>query len=37
MRYAVDIARRAGLEARDIANTQPLDAFRRGLRRHRTV
>ncbi|HEU5260159.1 MAG TPA: DNA polymerase/3'-5' exonuclease PolX [Gemmatimonadales bacterium] len=33
MRYAVDLARRAGLEAGDILNTRPLDEFRRGLKR----
>jgi len=33
MRYAVDLARRAGLEAKDILNTRPLDEFRRGLKR----
>jgi len=33
MRYAVDLARRAGLEARDVANTRVLTAFRRLLRR----
>ncbi|MGH7547928.1 MAG: DNA polymerase/3'-5' exonuclease PolX [Gemmatimonadales bacterium] len=33
MRYAVDLARRAGLEATDILNTRPLDEFRRGLKR----
>jgi len=33
MRYAVDLARRAGLEAGDIANTLPLPAFRRLLKR----
>jgi DNA polymerase (family 10) len=35
MRYAVDLARRAGLEARDILNTRPLGEFRRGLKRAR--
>lgn len=35
MRYAVDIARRAGLRARDIANTRPLAAFRALLKRSR--
>ena len=35
MRYAVDLARRAGLEARDILNTQPLEEFKRGLKRAR--
>jgi DNA polymerase (family X) len=35
MRYAVDIARRAGLRARDIANTRPLAAFRALLKRNR--
>ncbi len=33
MRYAVDLARRAGLEAGDILNTRPLAEFRRGLKR----
>ncbi|PYP49776.1 MAG: DNA polymerase/3'-5' exonuclease PolX [Gemmatimonadetes bacterium] len=33
MRYAVDLARRAGLEARDILNTRPLAAFQRELKR----
>src|SRR5438105_2599920 len=35
MRYAVDLARRAGLEARDIVNTRPLAAFQRELKRAR--
>src|SRR5437588_807410 len=35
MRYAVDLARRAGLEARDILNTRPLAAFQRELKRAR--
>jgi len=35
MRYAVDLARRAGLEARDILNTRPLGAFQRELKRAR--
>ena len=35
MRYAVDIARRAGLRARDVANTRPLAAFRALLKRNR--
>jgi DNA polymerase (family X) len=35
MRYAVDLARRAGLEAGDILNTRPLEEFRRGLKRAR--
>jgi len=35
MRYAVDLARRAGLEARDIVNTRPLAAFRKELKRAR--
>ena len=34
MRYAVDIARRAGLERSDIANTLPLTRFREALKRH---
>ena len=33
MRYAVDLARRAGLEAADILNTRPLEEFRAGLKR----
>jgi len=33
MKYAVDLARRAGLEARDIINTRPLAEFRKGLKR----
>src|SRR5436189_4888516 len=33
MRYAVDLARRAGLEAGDILNTRPLAEFRAGLKR----
>jgi DNA polymerase (family X) len=33
MKYAVDLARRAGLEARDVLNTRSLDEFRRGLKR----
>ena len=33
MRYAVDLARRAGLEARDIVSTRPLDEFRHELKR----
>jgi DNA polymerase (family X) len=33
MRYAVDVARRAGLEAGDILNTRPLDGFLAGLKR----
>ena len=35
MKYAVDLARRAGLEARDIVNTRPLSAFRKELKRAR--
>jgi DNA polymerase (family 10) len=35
MRYAVDLARRAGLEAGDILNTKPLAAFKKGLKRAR--
>ena len=35
MRYAVDIARRAGLRARDIANTRALPGFRALLKRNR--
>ncbi|PYO61297.1 MAG: DNA polymerase/3'-5' exonuclease PolX [Gemmatimonadetes bacterium] len=33
MKYAVYLARRAGLEAGDILNTQPLAEFRKGLKR----
>ena len=33
MRYAVDVARRAGLEAGDILNTRALGEFRKGLKR----
>jgi len=33
MKYAVYLARRAGLEAADILNTRPLAAFRKGLKR----
>ena len=33
MRYAVDLARRAGLEAGDVLNTRPLAEFRKGLKR----
>ena len=33
MRYAVDLARRAGLEAGDILNTRPLAEFLNGLKR----
>jgi DNA polymerase (family 10) len=33
MKYAVYLARRAGLEAADILNTRPLAEFRRGLKR----
>jgi len=33
MKYAVDLARRAGLEAADILNTRPLAEFRKGLKR----
>jgi len=35
MKYGVDLARRAGLEARDIVNTRPLAAFRKELKRAR--
>src|SRR5690242_15838580 len=35
MKYAVALARRAGLEAGDILNTRPLAEFRRGLKRGR--
>lgn len=35
MRYAVDVARRAGLAAGDVLNTRPLAAFLKGLRRSR--
>ena len=33
MRYAIDLARRAGLEAGDVLNTRPLGEFRKGLKR----
>jgi len=33
MKYAVDLARRAGLEAADILNTRPLAEFRKELKR----
>ena len=33
MRYSVDLARRAGLEAKDIVNTLPLDRLRAALKR----
>src|SRR4029077_8531169 len=33
MKYAVYLARRAGLEAADILNTRPLAEFRKGLKR----
>jgi DNA polymerase (family 10) len=36
MRYAVAVARRAGLEARDVLNTRSLGDFLKGLRRART-
>jgi len=35
MRYAVDLARRAGLEPGDILNTRSLAEFRKGLKRGR--
>jgi len=35
MKYAVYLARRAGLEAGDILNTRPLAEFRKGLKRAR--
>jgi DNA polymerase (family 10) len=35
MRYAVDLARRGGLEASDVLNTRPLAEFKRGLKRAR--
>jgi DNA polymerase (family 10) len=35
MKYAVDLARRAGLAAPDILNTRPLADFKRGLKRAR--
>jgi DNA polymerase (family 10) len=35
MRYAVDVARRAGLTAGDVLNTRPLKDFLKGLRRAR--
>jgi len=34
MRYAVDVARRAGLERSDVVNTLPLARFRQALKRH---
>ena len=33
MKYAVDLGRRAGLEAKDIVNTRPLAEFRKALKR----
>src|SRR5881296_1263657 len=36
MKYAVDLARRAGLEAGDILNTRPLAEFKAGLKRAAT-
>ncbi len=36
MKYAVDLARRAGLEAGDIVNTRPLVAFQAALKRAAT-
>ncbi|HEX4575089.1 MAG TPA: DNA polymerase/3'-5' exonuclease PolX [Gemmatimonadales bacterium] len=33
MKYAVDLARRGGLEASDVLNTRPLAEFTRGLKR----
>ena len=35
MRFAVSVARRAGLEAADVLNTRPLAAFLKGLKRAR--
>jgi DNA polymerase (family X) len=35
MKYAVDLARRAGLEAKDVWSTRPLAEFRQGLKRAR--
>jgi DNA polymerase (family X) len=35
MRYAIDVARRAGLEAGDVINTQPLADFQKTLKRAR--
>ncbi|HMH84027.1 MAG TPA: DNA polymerase/3'-5' exonuclease PolX [Gemmatimonadales bacterium] len=35
MKYAVDLARRAGLEAGDVLNTRPLPEFRKALKRAR--
>ena len=35
MKFAVAVARRAGLEAADILNTRPLNEFLKGLRRSR--
>jgi DNA polymerase (family 10) len=37
MKYAVDLARRAGLEAADIANTRPLAEFTAQIKRARVV
>jgi DNA polymerase (family X) len=36
LRWGVTVARRAWLEPGDILNTRPFEAFRAGLRRHRT-
>jgi DNA polymerase (family 10) len=35
LRWGLTVARRAWLEARDVLNTLPADAFRAALRRHR--
>ena len=35
LRWGVNVARRAWLEAADVINTQPVDAFRASLRRNR--
>ena len=35
LRWGVSVARRAWLQAEDVLNTQPLQAFRSALRRHR--
>ncbi len=35
LRWGVNVARRGWLEAGDVLNTRPVDAFRAGLRRHK--
>jgi DNA polymerase (family 10) len=35
LRWGVGVARRAWLEAGDVLNTRPVEAFRASLRRHR--